>query len=123
VQWRAHTNATVAVASNGTSATLTLGGQTLIASIVNGFDGAVFTTTTPPTRAAADPPVPTGPNFSTEDGDQPNDGVTVLIVDNTNGGSYSLEILLSPQWSDLSAADQAVPKNVGLDSWSLTSHN
>jgi hypothetical protein len=119
VQWRAHTNATVTIAGNGTSASLALGGQTLTASILSGPSGAVFTTANP-TRASQDPPVPTS---SSEDGDQPNPGVTVLVIDNPNGGSYSLEVLFNPQWSGLAASDFVTSKNVAIDSWSLTSHN
>jgi hypothetical protein len=93
----------------------------MVASIVNGFSGAVFTTAQP-TPVTQDPPVPTGPNTA-EDENQPNPGVTVLVVDNPNGGSYSLEIMFSPQWSDLTTADYATPSNVPLSGWSLTSHN
>jgi hypothetical protein len=39
-QWRMHTNATIAVGSDGTSATLTLDGQTLIMTILNAPSGA-----------------------------------------------------------------------------------
>jgi len=121
VQWRGHTNATVAIASNGTSATLTLESQTLIASIISGPSGAVFSTAAA-NRTANDPPVPTGPNTA-EDGDQPNPGVTVLIVDNPNGGTYSLQILLDPQWPGVAASAFVTPPNVNIDSWTLTSHN
>ena len=98
VQWRANTNATVTVSSNGTTASLALGGQTLIASILAGPAGAVFTTSDA-NRTTNDPAVPTGPNTA-EDGDQPNPGVTVLIVDSTAGGNFSLQVLLNPQWSE-----------------------
>ena len=121
VQWRAHTNATVTISSNGTSASLALGGETLIASILSGPSGAAFSTEAA-SRTSNDPPVPTGPNTA-EDGDQPNPGVTVLVIDNPNGGSYSLEVVLNPQWSGFTASNYVTPPSVGLDTWSLTSHN
>lgn len=121
VQWRAHTNATVTIASNGTSASLALGGQTLIASILSGPSGAVFSTAAP-NRTAQDPAPPTG-SAGALDVDQPNVGVTVLVVDNPNGGSYSLQILFNPLWSDFSASSFITPANVSIDSWSLTSHD
>ena len=121
VQWRANTNATVTVSSNGTTASLALGGQTLIATLLSGPSGAVFTTADA-TRTSNDPAVPTGPNTA-EDGDQSNAGVTVLVVDSTVGGNFSLQVLLNPQWSGVSASSFVTPGNVGIDSWSLTSHN
>ena len=121
VQWRAHTNATVTIAQNGTSASLALGGQTLVASILSGPSGAVFSTAQP-TRTAQDPPNPSGPAGAL-DNDQPNTGVTVLVVDNPNGGNYSLQVLLNPQWSGLAASAYVTPANVALGGWSLTSHN
>ncbi len=121
VQWRAHTNATVTLQNNGASASLALGSQTLIASILSGPSGAVFSTANA-TRTSQDPPSPSGP-AGTLDADQSNAGVTVLIVDNPNGGSYSLQVLLNPQWSGLAASDFVTPKGVAIDSWTLTSHN
>ena len=116
VQWRAHTNATVTV--NSATATLVLESQTLLATIINGPSGAAFSTAQP-TDTAVTPPAPTGLQ---KPGDVPNPGVTVLVVDNPNGGSYSLEILLNPQWDGLQQSDYVTPPNVGIDSWSLTSH-
>ncbi|SGZ33813.1 BQ5605_C041g11993 [Microbotryum silenes-dioicae] len=43
ILWRMHTNATVSIASNGTTANLTLGGQTMIANLRQPSDGK-FTT-------------------------------------------------------------------------------
>jgi hypothetical protein len=123
VMWRAHTNATVSVGSNGTTATLSLGGQTMIVEILEGPAGAVFTTEEPAARLTQDPPVPTGPSWSQYDPDQPNPGVTVLVIDNPNGGSYSLQVLMNPQWPSLQASDYVTPPNVAIDSWSLTSHD
>lgn len=96
-----------------------MNGSTLIASILSGPSGSVFTSADP-TRAAADPPVPTGSQY---DGDLPNPGVSVLVVDNPNGGDYSLQILLNPQWSGMDASAFVSPPGVAIDSWSLTSHN
>lgn len=120
VQWRAHTNATVTV--NQATATLVLSSQTLLASIINGPSDAVFATASP-TDANISPPAPSASTSDQRDGQVPNPGVTVLTVDNPNGGSYSLEILLNPQWSGLSESDYVKPASVGIDSWSLTSHN
>jgi len=44
IMWRMHTNATVTISSNGTSATLNLDGQVMTVSILNAPSGAVFTT-------------------------------------------------------------------------------
>lgn len=121
VQWRAHTNATVTV--NSATATLALGGQTLMATIINGPSGAAFSTASPTEAANQSPPAPTPSTADQKDGNPPNPGVTVLVVDNPNGGSYSLEILLNPQWSGMAESDFVSPPNVGIDSWSLTSHN
>ncbi|KAF8203183.1 chondroitin AC/alginate lyase [Pholiota molesta] len=113
VQWRMHTNATVSVDSSGTSATLTLDGQTMLVSMVSPPSGAAFTTSAA-VRFASDvtPPVP----------DQANPGVTVLIID-LPAGTYTLQVLFNPQWPGMSASDFVTPPTVALDSWSLTSHN
>ncbi|PPQ67101.1 hypothetical protein CVT25_005702 [Psilocybe cyanescens] len=111
VQWRMHTNATVV--TDGTRATLSIGDKTMQVSILNAPDGASFTKSdavrfqTDPT-----PPIP----------DQENPGVTVLIID-LPAGTYSLQVLFNPQWPGMSASDFVTPPSVGLDSWSLTSHN
>ncbi|KAJ7099623.1 heparinase II/III family protein [Mycena crocata] len=108
VQWRMHTNATVA--ADGTSATLTLDGQTMQVSILNAPAGAAFSTSAAK-RAATDvtPPVP----------DQDNPGVTVLII-SLPAGEYSLQVLFNPQWKD---ATFVTPPSVALDQWSLRSHD
>lgn len=113
VMWRMHTNATVAIDSSGTSATLTLDGQTMIVQILNAPSGAVFSQSAA-VRFPTDPtpPVP----------DQPNPTVTVLIID-LPAGSYTLEVLFNPQWPGMSSSDFVTPPNVALGSWSLTSHN
>ncbi|PPQ64475.1 hypothetical protein CVT26_002014 [Gymnopilus dilepis] len=113
VQWRMHTNATVNIDSSGTSATLTLDGQTMIVQILNPPPGASFSKSDA-VRFPTDPPPPAP--------DQPNPGVTVLIID-LPAGQYTLEVLFNPQWPGMSSSDFVTPPNVPLDSWSLTSHN
>ena len=55
--------------------------------------------------------------------DQPNPGVTVLIVE-VQPGTTTLEILFSPQWGDgVSELGSGQVKSVALGDWSLTSHN
>ncbi|KDQ63447.1 hypothetical protein JAAARDRAFT_29468 [Jaapia argillacea MUCL 33604] len=111
VMWRMHTNATVT--TSGTSATLQLGSETMTVQILNPPSGASFSTMQA-VRFATDPtpPVP----------DQPNPGVTVLVI-NLPAGTYTLEVLFNPQWSGMSSSDFVTPPNVPLASWSLTSHN
>lgn len=109
--WRMHTNATVAVSSDGTSATLTIGDDTMIVSILSPSSGATFSTSAA-VRFDTDPIPP--------EADQPNPGVTVLIIE-MNAGTYSLEVLFSPQWND--GTTSVTPPSVALADWSLTSHN
>lgn len=113
--WRMHTNATVSVDSGGTSATLTLEGQTLKVAMLNPPSGAQFTTGDA-VRLSGDPALPSGQV------DQPNPGVTVLII-NLPAGQYSLQVLFNPQWPGLQQSDYVSPPSVPLSSWSLTSHN
>lgn len=113
IEWRMHTNATVTV--SGTTATLTLEGQTMIVSIINPPSGATFATAQP-VRFDTDPALPTGMV------DQPNPGVTVLTID-LPAGTYSLQVLFNPQWSGMSSSNFVTPPSVPLSSWSLTSHN
>ena len=115
VMWRMHTNATVSVDSGGTSATLTLEGQTLKVAILNPPSGAQFTKADA-VRLPGDSKPPPGQV------DQPNPGVTVLIID-LPAGEYSLQVLFSPQWPGLQQSDYVTPTSVPLSSWSLTSHN
>lgn len=107
-----HTNATVV--ADGTTATLTLDGKTMTVSILNAPAGATFSTTDA-IRFDSDPtpPIP----------DQENPGVTVLIIDLPNAGTYSLQVLFNPQWPGMAASDYKTPPAVPLDNWSLTSHN
>jgi hypothetical protein len=115
IQWRAHTNATVTLDTTGTTATLSLGGQTMIVEILNAPSGVVFTTG-PAERSADDPALPPGQV------DQPNPGVTVLMI-NLNPGSYNLQVLFNPQWPGMDASAYQTPPFVAVNSWSLTSHN
>ncbi|KAG6878616.1 hypothetical protein C0993_001139 [Termitomyces sp. T159_Od127] len=113
VQWRMHTNATVNIDSSGTSATLTLDGQTLIIQMIEPPSGAAFSTSAA-ARFASDP-IPPAP-------DQENPGVTVLMI-SLPAGSYTLQTLFNPQWSGMSASDFVKPPTVALAQWSLTSHD
>jgi len=113
IQWRMHTNATVAL--NGASATLTLDGLTMDVEILNAASGVVFETLQP-VRYPSDPPLPTGMV------DQPNPGVTVLAI-SLNPGTYSIQVLFNPQWPGMSASDFVTPPSVAVDDWTLTSHN
>lgn len=73
---RMHSNATIE--TQGNTATLTLNGKTLIATILQP-SGATFGTQVNPTRLSSDPALPSGQV------DQPNDGVTLLTIDQPAG--------------------------------------
>lgn len=113
VQWRMHTNATIAVSGDGTSATLTIDNLTMLVSILNAPSAAAFSTSAA-VRFPSDPtpPVP----------DQDNPGVNVLIID-LPAGTYNLQVLFNPQWSGISSSDFVTPKSVPLSGWSLDSHS
>ncbi|KAJ6525485.1 chondroitin AC/alginate lyase [Mycena vulgaris] len=111
VMWRMHTNATVDIDSSGTSATLTLDGQTMKVAMLNPPSGAAFTKTDA-VRFDTDP-TPPAP-------DQENRGVTVLIID-LPAGTYNLQVLFNPQWPG--NVDFVTPPFVALDSWTLRSHD
>ncbi len=111
VDWLMHTNATVQ--ASGTSATLSLDGQTMKISMLNPPSGAAFTTG-PAKRYDSDPTPP--------EADQENPGVTTLIV-TLPAGQYTLEMLFNPQWPGMKDSDFVTPPSVAIDSWSLTSHN
>lgn len=112
--WRMHTNATVSVDSGGTSATLTLDGQTMKMQILSAPSGAQITTMQA-VRLASDPPTPDG--FP----DQANPGVTVVTIQ-LGAGQYNLQVLFNPQWSGMSASAFKTPSFVAIDSWTPTSH-
>ena len=117
IQWRAHTNATVA--TDGTTATLTLNGKTLQASILNAPSGVSFSTmdANPMTQ---DPPIPTGDQYAVNPS---NEGVTVLVIETEGGSDLSLQVLLNPQWDGMAASDFVSPPSVPVSEWSVTSHN
>ncbi|KAF8519151.1 chondroitin AC/alginate lyase [Hysterangium stoloniferum] len=117
VQWRMHTNATVAIDSSGTTATLTLGGETMQVKLLNAPSGAVFTTQQP-VRFTEDPQLPANDASA----DQPNPGVTVLSIV-LPAGQYDLQVLFNPQWAGMDASAFKTPPSVPLDSWSNDSHN
>jgi hypothetical protein len=112
IMWRMHTNATVTVDNNGTSATLNLDGEVMIVTLLNAPSAAVFTTG-PAVRFSSFPPSP--------EPDQPNPDVIVLMI-SVPAGTYTLEVLFNPQWPGMSASDFVTPPSVPLASWSLTSH-
>jgi hypothetical protein len=114
VQWRMHTNATVTLGSGNTSATLTLEGKVVEVILVNPPSGITFGTAEP-VRYPNDPALPAGAT------DQPNPGVTVLII-NIPAGTNSIQVLFNPQWPGFSASSFQTPPSVPIDSWSLTSH-
>ena len=107
------TNATISIDQGGTSATLTLDGQTMKVAMLNPPSGAAFT------QSAAE-------RFQTDvtppEADQPNPGVSVLIID-LPAGTYSLQVLFNPQWPGMAASDFVTPPSVALSDWTLTSHN
>lgn len=109
LQWRMHTNATVE--TNGATATLTIGSQTLTMQILNPPAGAVFGRTDA-VRLPDDPALPAGQV------DQPNPNVSVVTID-LPAGTYSLQVLFNPQWPGMSASDFTTPAAVALSDWSL----
>lgn len=117
IMWNMHTNATVS--TSGDTATLTLGGETLVAKIVQGPSGASFGTREP-VRFSSDPALPSGDLNQ----DQANPGVTVLTITLQNPGTTSLQVLFSPQYPSSANVNlvSSVP-NVAIDEWTSTSHN
>lgn len=113
VQWRMHTNATIAIDEGATSVTLTLDGQTMKVSMLQPPSGAAFSRS----DAVRFPTDPTPPNP-----DQANPGVSVLII-SLPAGDYTLQVLFNPQWSGMSASDFVTPPTVPLNNWTLESHN
>ncbi len=142
IQWRMQSNASMSFNSGATTATLSLGGQTLTATIVQGPSGASFTQL-PSTRYSTDPNLGTYSIANTDENinggnlnaDLPNneDGVyntTVLAITipaNSAGSTFSLQVLFSPQYSNSSGSSAPKlitnPPNVAIGSWTTTSHN
>jgi hypothetical protein len=121
VMWIMHTNATVTI--NGSSADLQINDQHLTMTILNAPNGAVFTKGDS-VRFQDDPSVPTAkpPQDQKENDDQPNPGVTQLMI-TLPAGTYSIQVLFNPQWSGMAAGDFKTPPSVSLDKWTLTSHD
>lgn len=89
-----HTNATVTLSNNGATATLNLGGEQLIATL-RSPSGAAFTTQTPAARLDSDPSTTMYDGESvTASADQPNPGVTVLMID-VAAGDQTIEVLFN----------------------------
>ena len=131
IEWRVQTNASVSISGN--TATLTINKivdpnaaigplninipeRTLKIQILSP-SGATFNQTSANNRLYG-----TDPDTGVPVGDPSNDGVTVLSIP-LQPGQQTIQTWWQPQWDDLSAADSASPKSVGLDQWSLTSHN
>lgn len=110
-----HTNATISIDdASPTTATLSLDSQTLVVSLLNAPSGARFSTLAPVRfDSSPEPPQP----------DSPNPGVSVLVVDLAQAGTYSLQVLFNPQWPGMAKGDYVEPAAVSLDKWSVTSHN
>ena len=115
IMWRIHTNATVTVDTSGTSATMKIGDKTVQMVILNPTSEMKITTG-PAERFSDDPALPTGQV------DQPNPGVTVVMI-NADSGTKSIQVLFNPQWSGMDANAFVTPKSVSLSDWSLTSHS
>ncbi|GAA5916634.1 hypothetical protein JCM6882_001563, partial [Rhodosporidiobolus microsporus] len=119
IQWRMHTNATVTLSNNDRTATLELGGKTLIAELTDAADAEATFATEEPVRPSSEA---TSSDGYTMSDDQPNPGVTVLAV-NVSAGTRVIEVLFNPQWDDFSDSDYITPANVEIASWSVTSHD
>ncbi|CCM03112.1 uncharacterized protein FIBRA_05233 [Fibroporia radiculosa] len=114
--WRVHTNASVTVDSDGQGATLQIGNEKVLLQVLSPANGYNITTQTPAARLDTDPPLPPGGE------DLPNTGVTVIMI-NFEPGTYSLQVLFSPQWAEMAANEYVTPPSVPVTSWTLTSHN
>lgn len=111
-QWRVQTNATVSIDSTGQTATLSLGGQNLVAQILSP-NGLTFSHL-PASRTANAPAI--GPGMQ----DMDNTPATVLAID-IPAGTNTIQVLFNPQWSDFT--NFATPPSVALADWTLTSHD
>lgn len=113
IQWRMQTNATISGTGSDT-ATLSLGGKTLVAKIINSQPaGLTFGQTAPGSPGVAGDPADAMPN---------PDG-TILTIDNAAGGAMTVAVLFTPQWEGKGDSDYVTPPNVGIDQWTLGSHN
>lgn len=116
-EWRMHTNATISVSGATATLTMPISGKKLITSILNAPNGVAFSTGLPQ-RYSTDPPLPSGDINQ----DQPNPGVTVLLIEIPIGTS-SIQVLFNPQWDGMTTDQFKTPPSVPIDNWSLTSHN
>jgi len=112
IMWRMHTNATVE--ANGATATLQLNGKTLVMQLLSPT-GISFETMAA-TRLPGDPPLPA------DQVDQPNPGVTVVVI-NVPAGQTSIQVLFAPQWDGAGTTTSTTPPNIPVASWSVDSHN
>ncbi|GAA5829964.1 hypothetical protein JCM11251_007950 [Rhodosporidiobolus azoricus] len=119
IQWRMHTNATVSLSNNDRTATLELGGKTLIAELTGATDSEATFGTEDAVRDSSQPTQSAGTTMSP---DQPNPGVTVLTV-NVAAGTRTIEVLFNPQWDDMNESEYITPANVAIADWSVTSHD
>lgn len=123
VQWRVQTNATINLDSAATTATLELGGQSLTARILNPSTGATFSVL-PTTNLSQDPAQP--PDFTyngvTYPNDPDNSPASVLAVTMAGGGTFSLQVLFTPQYPSGVNTVTSVP-NIPVTEWTDTSHN
>lgn len=115
VQWRMHTNATIVLSNNGKTATMSLGGQTLIATLQSPSTASFAVGQ--PVRLATDPALPT--NAASQD--QPNPGVSVLTI-TLGAGQQTISVLFNPQWPGMAASAFVTPASVPISGWTLTSH-
>lgn len=123
VQWRVQTNATINLDSAATTATLELDGQSLTARILNPTSGATFSVLQP-VNLNQDPVQP--PDFTyngvTYPNDPDNSPASVLAVTMTGGGTFSLQVLFTPQYPSGVNTVTSVP-NIPVTEWTDTSHN
>ncbi|CAO1632313.1 unnamed protein product [Jaminaea pallidilutea] len=145
VEWRMQTNASVAISSDGKTATLKLkqlrnpnaygGAQPLIASLdeeqtvkltLQSPSSAKFTQTKPMSRIYGTTPDQSQNPFNPPGGEQVADrvdpDVTVLSV-KLDDPSGTVAVWFQPQWPNANSDDTVAPKSVPLNQWSLTSHN
>ncbi|CAD6884356.1 unnamed protein product [Tilletia controversa] len=141
IEWRVQTNASVAISSDGLTATLQ---QKTITGANAGYDikadldkvETVKVTILSPAGAKFAAAIASSKNFLYQKDDvsmaQSNNTIvgnmgdahaTVLSIKLQGGSQQSVQVLWQPQWAVLSAADTKTPPQVALSDWSLTSHN
>jgi hypothetical protein len=124
VTWIMHTNATITIDSSGTSATLTLNGQTLIVQLMNAPSGAKFTQSASVrfTDDSETVPQTTDTVQQAENNDQVNPNESQLMIA-LPAGTYTLAVLFNPQWPGMSSSDFKTPPSVDVAKWTLHSHD